>query len=149
LVLRPFLLTLFLLAALPAGAQLSGPPAGGPTGQFLGPPTGRPGDFLGVWEMTWEGPIDARCPCKGSLTISTNSVGDLEGHWKMNGPPARLSGSMGFDQNVWIGQFAQPDDADFPMRGHFRLEYRNEHTLTGSYQPNGTAVPFRWSGSRL
>lgn len=55
---------------------------------------------------------------------------------------------MGFDRNVWIGQFAQPDDVDFPQHGHFRLEYRDERTLTGSYQPDGTAVPFRWAGTR-
>ncbi|HLG46767.1 MAG TPA: hypothetical protein VKY24_11045 [Reyranella sp.] len=48
---------------------------------------------------------------------------------------------MGFDRNVWIGQFAQADDVDFPQHGHFRLEYRDERTLTGSYRPDGTAVP--------
>ena len=145
------LFPLALLALLPATAQaqLSGPPAGGPTGQFLGPPSGNAGNFLGVWELTWDGPIDSRCPCRGTLTITTNSRGDLEGLWKMTGPPARMSGSVGYDQNVWTGRFSQSDDADFPMRGHFRLEYRDERTLTGSYQPEGTAIPFRWSGSRL
>ncbi len=146
--LRPTLALLVLLAA-PAYAQLSGPPAGGPTGQFLGPPTGNAGNFLGVWTLTWDGPVDARCPCRGSLTISTNAQGELVGVWKMSGPPANLSGSIGFNQDVWIGRFAQSDDADFPMRGHFRLEYRDERTLTGSYQPDGTAIPFRWTGSRL
>jgi hypothetical protein len=146
---RLIALILLVVAAMPALAQLSGPPAGGPTGQFLGPPTGNAGDFLGVWELAWDGPIDFRCPCRGSLTISTNANGDLQGHWKMNGPPARLSGSMGYNQNVWIGRFAQSDEADFPMRGHFRLEYRGERALTGSYQPDGTAIPFRWSGTRL
>jgi hypothetical protein len=146
---RLIVLILLMTAALPALAQLSGPPAGAPTGQFLGPPTGNAGDFLGVWELAWDGPIDFRCPCRGSLTISTNANGDLQGHWKMNGPPARLSGSMGYNQNVWIGRFAQSDEADFPMRGHFRLEYRGERALTGSYQPDGTAIPFRWSGTRL
>ena len=144
-----FSLFALLAFALPAAAQLSGPPAGGPTGQFLGPPSGNANNFLGVWELAWDGPIDFRCPCRGSLTITANSNGDLEGHWKMKGPPARLSGPVGYDQNVWTGQFAQSDEADFPMRGHFRLEYRDERTLTGSYQPDGTAIPFRWSGSRL
>ena len=34
-----------VLATAPAQAQLSGPPAGGPTGQFLGPPTGNAGEL--------------------------------------------------------------------------------------------------------
>ncbi len=142
-------LAAFALAAMPAVAQLSGPPAGGPTGQFLGPPSGNPANFLGAWTLTWDGPVDSHCPCRGTLTISTNQNGDLEGVWKSNGPRSKLSGPVGFDQNVWIGRFAQPDDVDFPQRGHFRLEYRDERTLTGSYQPDGTAVPFRWSGTRL
>ena len=145
-------LILLLALALPlASAQAQtniGPSMGGPSGRFIGPPSGRPGDFLGVWDMTWEGPPSFRCPCRGSLTISTNSDGDLQGLWKMPGPPATMRGSVGFDQNVWIGQFSQSDDADFPMRGHFRLEFRDERTLTGSYQPEGTAIPFRWNGSR-
>jgi hypothetical protein len=148
--LRLAILALLALVAVPAHAQLNtGPPAGGPTGQFLGPPTGNAGNFLGVWDLTWDGPIGAGCPCRGSLTISTNERGDLVGVWKSKGPVANLSGPIGFNQDVWIGQFAQSDDADFPMRGHFRLEYRNERALTGSYQPNGTAIPFRWAGTRL
>jgi hypothetical protein len=147
--LRLAILALLMLAAVPAHAQYGGPPAGGPTGQFIGPPTGNAGNFLGVWDLTWDGPIDARCPCRGSLAISTNDRGDLVGVWKSKGPAANLSGSIGFNQDVWIGRFAQSDDADFPMRGHFRLEYRSERSLTGSYQPDGTAIPFRWSGSRL
>jgi hypothetical protein len=146
---RLMLLAVLVLATAPAQAQLSGPPSGGPTGQFIGPPSGNAGDFLGVWDLVWDGPIDFRCPCRGTLTISTNINGDLEGHWKMTGPAAKLSGPVGFNQNVWIGRFAQSSDADFPMRGHFRLEYRDERTLTGSYQPDGTAIPFRWNGSRL
>jgi hypothetical protein len=143
------LLALLALAATPAHAQNIGPPAGGPTGQFLGPPTGSAGNFLGVWDLTWDGPIDARCPCRGSLTISTNQQGELVGLWKSKGPAANLSGSIGFNQDVWIGRFAQADEADFPLRGHFRLEYRGERSLTGSYQPDGTAIPFRWAGTRL
>ncbi len=140
---------LLLLASSPAGAQLSGPPAGGPTGQFLGQPSGKVANFLGVWTLTWDGPVDSHCPCRGTLTISTSRNGELEGVWKSSGPASMLSGPTGFDQNVWIGRFAQPDDVDFPVRGHFRLEYRDGRTLTGSYQPDGTAVPFRWSGTRL
>jgi hypothetical protein len=147
--LRLILLAVLALVTTAAQAQLNtGPSMGGPSGRFIGPPTGHAGDFLGVWDMAWEGPLHFKCPCRGSLTISTNSDGDLQGLWKMPGPPATLRGSMGFDQNVWIGRFAQTDDADFPMKGHFRLEFRDHRTLTGSYQPDGTAIPFRWSGSR-
>lgn len=142
-------LAVFVLMAMPAWAQLSGPPAGGRTGQFLGPPTGNTANFLGVWNLTWDGPVDSHCPCRGTLTISVNHNGGLEGVWKSSGLPSKLSGPVGFDQTVWIGQFAQSDEADFPIHGHFRLEYRDERTLTGSYQPDGTAVPFRWNGSRL
>jgi hypothetical protein len=142
-------LALFALTATPAWAQLSGPPAGGPTGQFLGPPSGNAGNFLGVWTLIWDGPVGTHCPCRGSLTITANHNGDLEGLWKSNGPPAKLSGSVGFNQNVWTGTFAQPDDMDFPQRGNFRIEYRDERTLTGSYQPTGTAIPFSWNGTRL
>ena len=148
--LRLMLLAVVVLAAAPARTQgVTSAPPGGPTGQFLGPPTGNAADFLGVWNLSWDGPIDFKCPCRGTLTISTNMNGDLEGHWKMQGPPATLRGPTGYDQNVWTGRFTQSDDADFPMRGHFRLEYRDERTLTGSYQPDGTAIPFRWSGTRL
>lgn len=143
-----FLLGLVVAATIPASAQLSGPPAGGPTGQFLGPPSGNAGDFLGVWTMNWDGPMGTNCPCRGTLTITTDENGALQGLWKMNGPDARLSGSVGFDQNVWIGQFAQSEEADFPIRGHFRLETRGDRALTGSYQPDGTAIPFRWAGAR-
>jgi hypothetical protein len=147
---RLLVLVLALLAlAPPASAQLSGPPAGGPTGQFLGPPSGNASNFLGVWTLIWDGPAGTHCPCRGSLTITANHNGDIEGIWKSNGPSAKLSGPVGFNQNVWIGTFAQPDDMDFPQRGNFRIEYRDERTLTGSYQPNGTAIPFRWNGTRL
>lgn len=148
-ILRPALLALLLVAAAPLQAQLSGPPAGGPTGQFLGPPTGNAGDFLGVWTMTWEGPMGTSCPCRGTLTIVVDSNGELRGSWKGSGPGATLSGSVGYNQDVWTGRFAQPDDGDFPIRGHFRLESRGERRLTGSYQPDGTAIPFSWSGTRL
>ena len=58
---------------------------------------------------------------------------------QLSGPPA----------GGRTGQFAQSDEADFPVHGHFRLEFRDERTLTGSYQPDGTAIPFRWNGTRL
>jgi hypothetical protein len=146
---RHLLLGLLLLAMAPAHAQLSGPPSGGPTGQFLGPPTGNAGDFLGVWDLTWDGPMGTNCPCRGTLTISTNNSGELQGVWKSTGPAATLTGSVGYNQDVWTGRFAQSDDADFPIRGHFRLESRGERSLTGSYQPDGTAIPFSWAGTRL
>ena len=145
---RHILLALLVAAAAPLQAQMSGPPAGGPTGQFLGPPTGNAGDLLGVWLMTWQGPMGANCPCRGTLTISADSDGELKGIWTTTGASATLSGSVGYNQDVWTGRFAQPDDTDFPMRGHFRLESRGERTLTGSYQPDGTAIPFSWSGTR-
>lgn len=145
---RHALVALSLLMAPPLQAQMSGPPAGGPTGQFLGPPTGNAGDFLGTWNLTWSGPMGTNCPCRGTLTISVSNSGDLQGLWKTNGTGATLSGSVGYNQDVWTGRFAQPDDTDFPIRGHFRLESRGAGNLTGSYQPDGTAIPFSWSGTR-
>jgi len=60
-----------------------------------------------------------------------------------------LHGSVGYNQDVWTGRFDQPDsDADFPLKGHFRLEARGGNLLTGSYQPDGTTLPFRMSGTR-
>ena len=91
-ILRPALFALLLLATAPVQAQMSGPPAGGPTGQFLGPPTGNAGDFLGVWTLTWEGPMGTNCPCRGTLTIVAGSNGDLRGSWKTDGTGATLSG---------------------------------------------------------
>jgi hypothetical protein len=137
-----------LLAMAPAGAQLPRAPSGGPTGNFLGPPSGNQADFLGAWNLRWVGPMGSSCPCSGSLTITTNAYGELQGEWKMNGPTATLQGSTGYDQNVWSGRFAQPDDVDFPIKGHFRLESRGSQALSGSYQPDGTALPFTWSATR-
>lgn len=143
------LIVLLALAMTRAEAQLPRPPSGGPTGAFLGPPQGYQSDFLGVWNLRWDGPMGSNCPCTGTLTISTNQYGELEGVWKTSGsPPANLRGSTGYDQNVWTGVFAQADDADFPLKGHFRLETRGQSTLTGSYQPEGTAVPFSWTGTK-
>jgi hypothetical protein len=146
---RALLLTLLSAAiAVPSAAQVSGPPVGGPSGNFLGPPATTIAGFLGVWDFTWQGPISSGCPCYGTISIGTNSAGELEGHWKMKGGPARMFGSTGYDQNVWIGRFEQSDEADYPMRGHFRLESRDERLLTGSYQPEGAAIPFTWKGTR-
>jgi hypothetical protein len=75
--------------------------------------------------------MGTNCPCRGTLTIVVDNNGDLRGSWKTNGPGATLSGSVGYNQDVWTGRFAQPDDADFPIRGHFRLESR------GEAQPDG------------
>ena len=150
---------LFAALLLGAGAieavvhgQMSGPPAGGPDWTSIGPPTGTVANFLGSWDLSWDGPIDARCPCRGTLTIEMKQTADgtgLAGTWQMKGTTALLQGAVAVNQNVWVGRFAQPDDAsDFPMRGNFRLEARDANTLTGSYQPQGTAIPFRWSASR-
>ena len=53
-----------------------------------------------------------------------------------------------YDQNVWAGRFAQSDDLDFPLKGHFRLEARGGTALTGSYQRDGTTIPYAWSAIR-
>ena len=137
-----------LAAATTAQAQMGGPPSGGPTGRSIGAPEGHVGDFLGGWTLTWQGPIDSGCPCSGTLTITKTDLGELRGLWKTKGPPATLSGPVDYDQNVWIGRFAQSDDADFPMRGHFRMEARGPSLLTGSYQPEGTAIPYSWTAKR-
>ena len=141
-----------LLLTVPALAQPAGmtPHVGGPSGNFLGPPQGNAADFLGTWNFTWDGHADSRCPCHGKLTISVAETGDLVGRWEAKEGLVVLRGSVGYDQNVWTGTFDQPDsNADFPLRGHFRLEARAEGAaLTGSYQPEGTALPFHWSGTR-
>ena len=125
--------------AQPAGMT---PHVGGPSGNFLGPPQGNA-------VATWDGHADSRCPCRGRLTISVAPTGDLVGYWDSKEGLVVLRGSVGYDQNVWTGRFDQPDsDADFPLRGHFRLEARGGGLLTGSYQPEGTTLPFRWSGTR-
>jgi hypothetical protein len=144
---------LVVAAAIPGTAlgQLRGTeaPVGGPSGNFLGPPSGNAGDFLGTWHLAWDGPIDARCPCRGTLRIEVNADGNFIGYWRGNGPTAMLHGDMGFDQNVWTGEFKMLDDtSDFPMKGNFRLEARNATTLTGSWRPRGTAVSFRWTATR-
>ena len=62
----------------------------------------------------------------------------------MKGGAAVLVGGVAYDGNVWAGRFAQADDLDFPIKGHFRLETRGQDGgLTGSYQRDGTSIPFR------
>ena len=145
---RRLIVLLACAVASSAFAQVSRPPMGGTSGRPLGPPSGSIEGFLGVWTLVWQGPIDAGCPCRGTLTITVNDFGELRGVWKMKGPPATLSGPVGYDRNVWAGRFEQSDEADFPMRGHFRLETRDEHLLNGSYQPEGTAIPYTWTATR-
>ena len=127
------------------------PPAGR-TGQSIGPPTGNAQDFLGTWKLTWDGPIDANCPCHGMLTIEVKNTADgsgLAGYWEMKRSTAVLQGAVGVDQNVWVGHWAVKDDiSDFPAKGNFRLETRGQNALTGSYQRQGMTVPFRLTGTR-
>lgn len=148
IVVRNILLLLFVALAVPASAQVARPPVGGPSGNFIGPPAATIAGFPGVWDFTWQGPIDWGCPCRGTITIVVNQAGELEGQWKMKGGLARMFGSVGYDQNVWLGRFSQADDVDFPVKGHFRVESRDEKLLTGSYQPDGTAIAFTWQGTR-
>ena len=148
-----------LVVLLPLVAGLSAPPlaqpsgmtphVGGPSGNFLGPPQGNAADFLGDWSLTWDGHFDSKCPCHGRLTIGVSPSGDLVGYWDAKEGNVILHGSTGYDQNVWSGRFDQPDsDADFPLKGHFRLEARGGGLLTGSYQPDGTTLPFRMTATR-
>lgn len=143
---------LLLLAAVlpaPALAQMSGPPSGGVLDRFLAPPTNIQQEFLGTWSLTWDDPANPACPCRGTLTIQTKADGELIGHWPMKGGAAVLLGGVAYDGNVWAGRFAQPDDLDFPTKGHFRLETRSQGGgLTGSYHRDGTSIPFRWSATR-
>ena len=96
--------------------------------------------FMGLWDFTWEGPSGSGCPCSGTLAIGTDSQGQLIGRWDLKGAPARLTGSVGYDQNVWTGRFQQSDDVDFPLKGHFRLESRGDGLLTGDGVATGAGV---------
>ena len=93
--------------------------------------------------------MGTNCPCRGTLTIVDRQRRRPAGPWKTNGTGATLSGSVGYNQDVWTGRFAQPDDADFPIRGHFRLESRGERTPDRLLPARRTAIPFSWSGTRL
>lgn len=153
---RCSLLAVLLLAGGALGAtvhgQVSGPPAGGPDWKSIGPPLGNAQDFLGTWKLTWDGPVDANCPCHGMLTIEMKNTADgsgLAGYWEMKRATAVLQGAVGVDQNVWVGHWAvQNDTSDFPAKGNFRIETRGGNALTGSYQRQGMTIPFRLSGTR-
>lgn len=143
---------LWLLAAMMpamALAQVALPPPGGALHPFIGPPSGLQQDFVGTWNLTWEDPVNPDCPCHGTLTIQSQHDGALRGQWPLKGGAAVLQGVVGINGNVWAGHFSQSDDVDFPIKGHFRLEARNMGGgLTGSYQRDGTSIPFRWSATR-
>jgi hypothetical protein len=147
------LLVIGVAAAVPARAQLSRPPMGGPGDVPVNPPTTRSlQDFVGSWRLTWQDPGNPDCPCHGSLWIDVDDNADgpsLDGHWKLKGGDAVLHGPLSYQATVWSGRFAQPDDGlGYPLRGHFRLESRDRNTLTGSYQRDGTAIPYSWSATR-
>lgn len=143
---------LALLAAaisVPATAQVPRPPSGGVLHPFVAPPAGVQMDFVGTWNVTWDDPADPTCPCRGTLTIEQRFDGALEGQWTLAGGIAYLQGTVAFDGNVWAGRFSQGDDIDFPLKGHFRLETRDQgKALSGSWQRDGTSIPFHWSASR-
>jgi hypothetical protein len=116
---------------------------GGPSGQFLGPPTGTAQDFLGSWNVTWQGPTDSHCPCRGTLIIDfeqTADGGGLVGYWTMKGPQVVLRGSVSYNQTIWTGRSAQPDDADSFKASQPRN--RGSGSFAGSYQRDGTAILF-------
>jgi hypothetical protein len=138
------------LAMQSAGlAQVARPPSGGVLDRFLAPPSGVQQSFLGTWNLTWDDPGDPHCPCHGTLTVDTQADGSLKGHWSIKNPPVILLGEVAFDNNVWAGRFAQPDDnVDFPLKGSFRLETRGGTALTGSYHRDGTSISRRWSATR-
>jgi len=130
-----------------AFAQVARPPMGA-VDRFLAPPSGQEQAFLGSWALTWDDPADSACPCHGTLIVEVRQDGSLKGTWPLTGGAATLLGEVAFDQNMWAGRYAQADDADFPLKGHFRLEARGGNELTGSYQRDGTAIPYRWSAVR-
>ncbi len=150
---RRVVIALLAGSALVAGphavpGQVARPPSGGVLNRYLAPPGGLEQEFLGAWNLTWDDPADPDCPCHGTLAIEVEPDGSLRGLWSMKGPAAVLRGNVAFDQNVWAGRYAQPDDVDFPLKGHFRLEARGGTALSGSYQRDGTAIPFHWSATR-
>lgn len=137
-------------ASLPGGVlgQVARPPSGRVLNRYLAPPGGLEQEFLGTWNLTWDDPADPDCPCRGTLTIEVEQDGSLKGLWSMKGAPAVLRGAVAFDQNVWAGRYAQPDDVDFPLKGNFRIEARGGSALSGSYHRDGTAIPYHWSATR-
>ena len=143
---KSWMVVALVLLPITAFSQVSRPPLGAPD-RFLAPPTNIQQDFLGIWNLTWQDPVNPDCPCHGTLTIETQPDGELRGRWALKSGTAVLLGGVDFDGNAWAGRFAQSDDLDFPLKGHFRLETRSGG-LTGSYQRDGTAVPFSWSATR-
>jgi hypothetical protein len=130
--------------------QLVRPPSGGVLDRYLAPPSGLEQQFLGTWNLTWNDLADPDCPCHGTLQIDVEQDGTLRGHWTMKGGTTLLLlGDVAFDQNVWAGTFVQTGDgADFPLKGHFRLEARGGTALTGSYEREGLTIPYSWSATR-
>jgi hypothetical protein len=149
---RPVLPALLatIVIANSAAAQLPRPPTGGANRfPFPAPPQELLQHFLGTWNLTWDDPADRSCPCHGVLRIDVEPDGTLKGYWSMKGATLVLRGEVAVDQNVWVGTYDQPGDtADFPLKGHFRLEARGGTTLTGSYQRSGTVIPYRWGAVR-
>jgi hypothetical protein len=148
---RVVLLAAILVAGAfaPAFAQVALPPPGGALHPFLAPPSGLAQDFIGTWNLSWDDPPNRDCPCRGTLTIWADSDGALKGQWPLPGGAAALKGEIALNNDAWAGTFSQGDDVDFPIKGHFRLEARDTgRALTGSYQRDGTTIPFRWSATR-
>jgi hypothetical protein len=131
---RTLLLALLVLAAPPVAQAQESP-------------------FVGEWVMSWDGPDpNDKCPCTGSLVITTDSYGNgypLTGEWsgpKRNGV---LRGTVNLDQNFWGGNWTMDDDGSgYIKKGFFRLELRGRNTLTGSYRLDGSAISYSWSGKR-
>lgn len=153
---RRGLVTALLLGGLagswPAGAQLPRPPTGGPGNVPVNPPTTGFERFVGAWTLSWDDPADPNCPCRGALRIDIEETFDgasLAGRWSTKDGQAILQGTMSYNADYWSGRFAFPDDGTgFPVKGNFRLELRDARTLTGSFQREGMAIPFRWSAIR-
>ena len=140
---------LFAATLAPALAQVALPPPGGALHPFVAPPSGLQQDFIGTWTLTWTDPVDPKCPCKGTLTIWAEFDGALKGTWPIPGGTATLKGEVAVNGDAWGGTCSQSDDVDFPIKGHFRLEARDGgRALTGSYQRDGTSIPFSWSATR-
>jgi hypothetical protein len=130
-------------------AQVARPPSGGVIHRDFQTPSGVQQQFLGSWILTWDDPVDPSCPCHAVLTIETKQDGALKGYWPLKGGTAVLDGEVSFSNSVWVGRFAQADDLDFPLKGHFRLEARDMGGgLTGSYHRDGASIPFRWSATK-
>ncbi|HTR83016.1 MAG TPA: hypothetical protein VMI56_00960 [Reyranella sp.] len=148
---KPTLLVLLLLTALPADAQVPGPPAGGTTGYFFGPSgnaelhTG----FEGAWTLQWQDPR-ANCPCIGTLTLEADPVsGGYNGAWVRPDGTATLRGEASRDRRIMQGQYWLPDDGSGLVRhGFFRLEHPDDDTLTGSYKAENAVISFTWSAKR-